>query len=274
MDSFGENPRGVHAHGMLNGMHDITAADADHRCVRFLPAGVRAADPDPAEGLRRAAGQRSAETATRRPDPLLRTWDYRWGIASMPTSLAVFWGDTLWDEVNGAAQASGLDPQTSDMRVYDYMAEKATPQAAAARVGRSIGSAGKGFRKLGHRLGRDQPLPAPGRFHRSALRRCQTEHPGAVRVVALGFARLVRRAPLARTRSVTTAPAATVSSPRWSSDPRCPRAPITAGGESGHPESKHFTDEAERYTTGNLRTVYFWPEQLEGHTERTYRPGE
>ena len=49
---------------------------------------------------------------------------------------------------------------------------------------------------------------------------------------------------------------------------------ITAGGESGHPDSPHFNDEAERYTTGNLRTVYFWPEQLDGHTERVYHPGE
>ena len=48
---------------------------------------------------------------------------------------------------------------------------------------------------------------------------------------------------------------------------------ITAGGESGHPDSPHFNDEAERYTTGNLRTVYFWPEQLKGHTERVYHPG-
>ena len=49
---------------------------------------------------------------------------------------------------------------------------------------------------------------------------------------------------------------------------------ITAGGESGDPASKHFNDEAERYTTGNLRKVYFWPEELEGHVERTYHPGE
>ncbi|MDE2248291.1 MAG: penicillin acylase family protein, partial [Xanthomonadaceae bacterium] len=49
---------------------------------------------------------------------------------------------------------------------------------------------------------------------------------------------------------------------------------ITAGGESGHPGSKHFDDEAERYTTGNLREVYFWPDQLKGHTERVYHPGE
>jgi acyl-homoserine lactone acylase PvdQ len=73
-------------------------------------------------------------------------------------------------------------------------------------------------------------------------------------------------------RSATTAPAATASSPSSNSGRRCARA-ITAGGESGHPGSPHFNDEAERYTTGNLRTVYFWPEQLKGHVERAYHPG-
>jgi acyl-homoserine-lactone acylase len=48
---------------------------------------------------------------------------------------------------------------------------------------------------------------------------------------------------------------------------------VTAGGESGDPSSPHFIDQAERYATGNLREVYFYPSQLEGHTERTYHPG-
>jgi acyl-homoserine-lactone acylase len=49
---------------------------------------------------------------------------------------------------------------------------------------------------------------------------------------------------------------------------------VTAGGESGHPESKHFDDEAQRYVSGNLRDIYFYPEELKGHTERSYHPGE
>ena len=52
------------------------------------------------------------------------------------------------------------------------------------------------------------------------------------------------------------------------------RRAVTAGGESGDPGSPHFNDQAERYATGNLREVYFYPEQLKGHIERTYRPGE
>ena len=49
---------------------------------------------------------------------------------------------------------------------------------------------------------------------------------------------------------------------------------VTAGGESGNPASSHFTDEAQRYASGDLREVYFYQDQLKGHTERTYRPGD
>ncbi|MEP7118743.1 MAG: penicillin acylase family protein, partial [Acidobacteriota bacterium] len=48
---------------------------------------------------------------------------------------------------------------------------------------------------------------------------------------------------------------------------------ITAGGLSSDMTSKHFNDQAERYAAGNLREVYFYPKQLEGHTEKTYKPG-
>jgi acyl-homoserine-lactone acylase len=49
---------------------------------------------------------------------------------------------------------------------------------------------------------------------------------------------------------------------------------VTAGGESGNPRSPHFNDEAQRYASGDLRVVYFTPDQLKGHTERVYRPGK
>ena len=48
---------------------------------------------------------------------------------------------------------------------------------------------------------------------------------------------------------------------------------VTAGGESGDPRSPHFNDQAERYATGRLREVYFYPGQLQGHTEGQYSPG-
>jgi acyl-homoserine-lactone acylase len=49
---------------------------------------------------------------------------------------------------------------------------------------------------------------------------------------------------------------------------------VTAGGESGSPASPHFNDQAQRYATGNLREVYFYRSQLQGHTQRQYHPGD
>jgi acyl-homoserine-lactone acylase len=48
---------------------------------------------------------------------------------------------------------------------------------------------------------------------------------------------------------------------------------VTAGGQSGHPASPHFNDQALRYSTGDLRQVYFYRSQLVGRTEREYHPG-
>ncbi len=48
---------------------------------------------------------------------------------------------------------------------------------------------------------------------------------------------------------------------------------VTAGGESGHAGTKHFNDEAERYSTGDLRDVYFYKDDVKAHTESVYHPG-
>ena len=47
-----------------------------------------------------------------------------------------------------------------------------------------------------------------------------------------------------------------------------------AGGQSGDPRSPHFADQVDRYALGQLRPVYFYPDELAGHVERRYRPGE
>ena len=49
---------------------------------------------------------------------------------------------------------------------------------------------------------------------------------------------------------------------------------LLAGGESGHPDSKHFTDQAEMYTKGQFKDVLFYKEDVLKHAERNYHPGE
>jgi acyl-homoserine-lactone acylase len=56
--------------------------------------------------------------------------------------------------------------------------------------------------------------------------------------------------------------------------PRVSARAIHVGGQSGHPGSAHFTDQAHRWASGDLRTVYFWPDQIKQHTVQTYHPGQ
>ncbi len=266
MDTFGENPRGLHATRLLTDAKNfsvpslITAAfDA------YLPAFARQipiliADYDALGANDPLRAKLVGQIA------LLRGWDYRWGIASMPTSLAVFWGDTLWDEVSKADTAEGLS-------LYDKMAEKAGAGArlnalveASDRLQEDFGSWGVAWGEINRfqRINGDivqkfddaQPsIPVPFVSSRWGSLASFGAHrwPGTKRYYGTSgnsFVAVVEFGPKVSARA------------------------ITAGGESGHPESPHFNDEAERYTTGNLRTVYFWPEQLKGHTERVYHPGQ
>jgi acyl-homoserine-lactone acylase len=49
---------------------------------------------------------------------------------------------------------------------------------------------------------------------------------------------------------------------------------LLAGGESGHPDSPHFGDQALMYTKGQFKDVLFYKEDVVKHAERTYHPGE
>jgi acyl-homoserine-lactone acylase len=266
MDSVGENPRGLHSTRVLTGRHDFTLASLiDTAFDPYLPAFARQlpiliADYDalaPADPLKqKLAG----------PIALLRTWDYRWGISSMPTSLAVFWGDILWDK------ASKLDTEEG-LSVYDRMADKAGPQMrlsalveATERLEHDFGSWGVPWGEVNRFQRIDgaivQPfddakpsIPVPFTSSRWGSLASFGAHrwPGTKRYYGTSgnsFVAVVEFGDKVHARA------------------------ITAGGESGHPDSPHFNDEAERYTTGNLRTVYFWPEEQQGHIERTYHPGQ
>ena len=96
--------------------------------------------------------------------------------------------------------------------------------------------------------------------------------PVRLHLVQLGLARLLRRARLSGHEEMVRHQRQQLR--RRGRIRRTVRArAVTAGGESGHPASPHFNDEAKRYATGDLREVYFYPDQLKGHTEREYHPG-
>jgi len=49
---------------------------------------------------------------------------------------------------------------------------------------------------------------------------------------------------------------------------------MLAGGQSGHPDSPHFYDQAQRYVNREFKDVAYYKEDVEKRATRTYHPGE
>jgi len=261
-----ENPRGVHAVRVLNAS------------TSFTPESLMAAAFDPAlpefdvllPTLLRAYDQAGAADPLRAPlaEPitLLRGWDRRWNVSSVPTTLAVLWGEELWQRVTADARAAHLT-------VYEYMetrASRAQRLEALATVVRSL-TTNFGTWKM--------PWGEVNRFQRVTGDLVQPFDDGKPSL-AVGFTS-------SRWGSLASFGARTFGGSKKQygttgnsflaivefGDKVRARA-VSAGGQSGDPASKHFVDQAERYIAGNLRDVYFYPDELQGHIERTYHPGE
>ncbi|HZF95128.1 MAG TPA: penicillin acylase family protein [Allosphingosinicella sp.] len=265
MDTFGENPRGRHALMLLQGrsgwtLDRLQAAAYDSYQPAFaetIPSLIAAFGRLPRTSAQRA---RLAE-----PVAALRGWDYRWGVESVPNSLAVFWAETMTERVPAASR-----PNRN--QIAEYLAERTTDaeklaalQAAVERLEREFGrwqvpwGEINRFQRLTGDIvqpfsdqGASIPVGFTGGTWGSLASFGARKYPGTNRWYGTSgnsFVAVVEFGPRVRARAVS------------------------AGGESGDPRSPHFNDQAERYATGNLREVYFYPDQLRGHTERTYRPG-
>jgi acyl-homoserine lactone acylase PvdQ len=197
---------------------------------------------------------------------LLRKWDQRWSADSKATSLAVYWGTDLLHGAGAAARAA-------DVPSEEYVSSKVAGDALLASLKAASDKLTADFGKW------QTPWGEINRFQR--LNDDITPHfTDAGASIPVPFASAVwgslasfgaRQYPGTK-RWYGTSGNSFVAVVEFGNKVRA-RA-VTAGGESGVPGSKHFDDEATRYASGNLREVYFYPDQLKGHTERVYRPGE
>jgi len=260
----GETARGLHAVRVLQNRKDFTAdslrASAYDSYLpwfeKTIPELVKAWDGAADSPLKSGVAEQIA---------LLRKWDFRWGVDSVATSVAVFWGEDVNRAIakqRGRRGGIGFDdvaaapPQMLLQSLADASAKLRsdfgkwqTPWGDINRFQRVNGDIVQSF---------NDSLPSiPVGFTSSTWGSLASfgahAYPGTKKWYGTSgnsFVAVVEFGP--KIRAVA----------------------VTAGGESGHVGTKHFNDEAERYSTGNLREVYFYPTQLKGHTERQYHPGE
>lgn len=266
MDTFGENPRGLHAELVLKDVKNLTLGGLIEKAydpyltafARLIPTleAAYAATPDSDPLKAKVAEQVKA----------LSAWDRKWSARSTETSLAVFWGEAMWAKAAPAAKAAGLN-------TYDYMADKLTPAEKLAALAEASDRLTADFGSW------KTPWGEINRFQRNDGSIVQT------------FDDAKPSLPVPFT-SAQWGSLASFGAKRWPGtkkyygtlgnsfvavvqfgDKVRARA-ISAGGESGDPASPHFNDQAPRYAIGNLREVYFYPEDVKKHAVKTYRPGE
>jgi acyl-homoserine-lactone acylase len=192
----------------------------------------------------------------------LRAWSMRWAVDSVPTSLAVFWGE----EVQRIARPLGRRGAT--VTPVESLPPEQLVQALAAASNRLKADFGTW----------ETPWGEINRFQRLTGDIVQPFNDAAPSI-PVGFTSAVwgslasfgARPYPGTKRWYGTSGNSFVAVVEFG--PTVKARAVTAGGESGHPASKHFNDEAQRYATGNLREVYFYRAQLKGHTEREYHPG-
>jgi len=204
---------------------------------------------------------------------VLQAWDLRWGVDSVATSLAIFWGQ----EITKAALAQETKTPAD---LDEFLPPSVPPQVAlkalataSARLTADFGA----WQTPWGRINRFQ------RLNGDIVQRFNDAQPSTpIGFTASSWGSLAAFSARPYTAEETGRPGGTkkwygtggnsfVAVVEFGEKVRA-RA-LTAGGESGNPDSPHFQDEVERYRSGNLREVYFYREQLEGHTEREYHPG-
>jgi acyl-homoserine-lactone acylase len=263
MDMFGENHRGLNAVRLLSerrqltleGLRDAAYDSYQPAFAELVPGLVQAWDKLPSgDPLKAKLG---------RPIDLLRAWDYRWGEDSVPTTLAMFWGEPLYEEVRRPGRPLG-ETISSIGRLPERRRLEALGEAMD-RLRRDFGTWNARWGEV-------------NRFQRLT---------GAITGT---FSDEAASLPVPFTSGRWGSLASFVAAPRGGSKrwygtsgnsfvavvefgPRVRALAVSAGGESGDAESPHFNDQGPLYARGALRRVYFYPDELKAHTERTYRPG-
>jgi acyl-homoserine lactone acylase PvdQ len=222
-----------------------------------IPVLVKAWDGMPAGN--------AAKAATAEQIGLLRKWDYRWGANSIPTSLAVFWGEEMQRKAGAQARAAGVATE-------EYVATKVAPDQLVQGLAAASDKLKSDFGSWKTQWG------DINRFQRLTADIVQPFNDAAPSIPVPftsanwgSLASFGARAYPGTKKWYGTSGNSFVAVVEFGDKVRA--VAVTAGGESGDPKSKHFNDEAERYASGNLREVYFYKSQLTGHTEREYHPG-
>jgi len=266
MWSLPENARGRNADRVFKDakgldIDGLIAASYDSRLAAFEPL-VPAVVADH-EALHESDARKAALLDQ---IAVLRGWNFRYAIDSVPTSLAVYWGQEMVAEHGARARAENIP-------AVDYIASRLSP---ADRLDALLRASNKLQADFGDWR---TPWGEINRFQRISGDVDQ-QYDDSKPSIPVAFAS-ANWGSLASFGMSAKQKTKRIYGDRGNSfvaavefGPRIKAKSILAGGQSGDPRSPHFNDQAAMYARGEFKDVLFYKEDIERNLERKYHPGQ
>ncbi|MFC5510187.1 penicillin acylase family protein [Massilia jejuensis] len=266
MWSLPENARGVHAARVLQDARALTldsliAGAYDSYLTAFeplVPQLARDFDALPAGDARKTALAEQVAS--------LRGWNLRFAADSVPTALAVYWGQEM--VAANAPRAKAVRMPTVDFITTRLDADERLDALAraSARLGKDFGT----WKTPWGEINRFQ------RINGDIAQEYDDAQPSwPVAFTSANWGSLASFGMVAKQKTKR------IYGDRGNSfvaavefGPKIKAKSILAGGQSSNPASKHFADQAEMYSRGEFKDVLFYKEDIQKHLERSYRPGQ
>jgi len=199
------------------------------------------------------------------PIDTLRGWDHRTSAGSVPTAVAVFWGQALIN-AKGPEAIADFEPvydcrldQLSDAVMINALSD------ALARLQRDFGTWQTPWSEINRyqRLTGDIVQPVDD---------AKPSLPVGMAPAMWGaLADFGAWEPQNTRRIYGSGGNSFVAAVEFGT--KVHAKAIMVGGESGDPASPHFTDQVPLYIRGEFRDALFYSEDVSAHAERRYHPG-
>jgi acyl-homoserine-lactone acylase len=208
-------------------------------------------------------------TKLREPIGLLKGWDKSYGIKSVPTTIAIYWGQELRQKVS-----SRIPSGSDQLSIIKFMITESSDEEKLDALEKILDELQLDFGTWVVAWGE------VNRFQRLTGKITETYNDfkpslpvGSTSSFWGSLASFGSRKFLGTNKMYGYVGNSFVAVVEFGKDGVKAKS-VLAGGNSNNPLSKHFKDQAELYSQGKFKDVWFYKKDVVKHSERTYHPGK
>ncbi len=261
-----ENARGLNAVRVLQGMNNFTLETLIQAAYHPALLAFEPIIPTLSEAYRKLPKSSPLKKELQEAVKVLEKWNLHTETSSIATSLAVFMGQELLN-------IESVKNRPWDAYVFDYIAQNTTAEEKLFALKQGMTRIEKDFgtwKTAWGEINRFQRITGEinGKFDDNAF-----SLPVPYNSSLWGSLAAYGSRPYPNTKkwygNVGNSFVAVVEFGE-----KVIAKSLLAGGQSGHPQSIHFTDQAEMYVKGQFKDVYYYRSDVNSNTVHKYKPGQ